>query len=70
MNIWHHAKALPNQYGVNYGISLSIWDYLFKTAYIPKNGRDEKLGFDGDEQFPKTFWQQIIYPLKNKNVHT
>jgi len=63
MHIWHHAKKLPNQYGVNYGISLSIWDYLFKTAYIPKSGRDEKLGFDGDEQFPKTFWQQIIYPI-------
>jgi len=64
MHIWHHAKTLPNQYGVNYGISLSIWDYLFKTAYIPKNGRDEKLGFDGDEQFPKTFLQQVVYPFK------
>lgn len=64
MHIWHHARKLPNKYGVNYGISLSIWDYLFKTAYIPNEGRDEKLGFDGDEQFPKTFWQQVIYPFK------
>jgi sterol desaturase/sphingolipid hydroxylase (fatty acid hydroxylase superfamily) len=64
MHIWHHAKKLPNKYGVNYGISLSIWDYLFKTAYIPNEGRDEKLGFHGDEQFPKTFWQQVIYPFK------
>lgn len=64
MHIWHHAKKLPNKYGVNYGISLSIWDYLFKTAYIPSEGRDEKLGFDGDEQFPKTFWQQVIYPFR------
>jgi len=64
MHIWHHAKTLPNQYGVNYGISLSIWDYLFNTAYIPKDGRDEKLGFDGDEQFPKTFLQQVVYPFK------
>jgi sterol desaturase/sphingolipid hydroxylase (fatty acid hydroxylase superfamily) len=64
MHIWHHARKLPNKYGVNYGISLSIWDYLFKTAYIPNEGRDEKLGFDGDEQFPKKFWQQVIYPFK------
>jgi sterol desaturase/sphingolipid hydroxylase (fatty acid hydroxylase superfamily) len=68
MHIWHHAKKLPNQYGVNYGLSLSIWDYIFGTAYIPKSGRDEKLGFDGDEHFPKTFWKQLIYPLfKPKN---
>lgn len=68
MHIWHHAKKLPNQYGVNYGLSLSIWDYIFGTAYVPKSGRDEKLGFDGDEIFPRTFWKQIIYPLfKPKN---
>ena len=64
MHIWHHAKTLPNKYGVNYGLSLSIWDYMFRTAYIPKNGRDEKLGFAGDEAFPKTFLHQAIYPFK------
>ncbi|PTB90563.1 hypothetical protein C9994_17185, partial [Marivirga lumbricoides] len=26
MHIWHHAKHLPVKHGVNYGISLSIWD--------------------------------------------
>lgn len=64
MHIWHHTKVLPNKYGVNYGISLSIWDYLFGTSYIPRSGRDERLGFEGDEKFPKTFWQQISYPFK------
>ncbi len=64
MHIWHHAKVLPGKYGVNYGISLSIWDYLFKTAYIPRSGRDEKLGFSGDEGFPRSFWKQVIYPFK------
>jgi sterol desaturase/sphingolipid hydroxylase (fatty acid hydroxylase superfamily) len=36
MHIWHHSKEIPNKYGVNFGISLSIWDYLFNTNYIPK----------------------------------
>ena len=33
MDIWYHAKALPvnYSYGVNFGISLSMWDYIFKT---------------------------------------
>lgn len=68
MHIWHHAKELPENHpnGVNFGISLSIWDYIFKTAYIPSSGRDIKLGFDNIKKFPKTFFQQIIYPI-NKN---
>ena len=38
MHIWHHAKDLPNKYGVNFGLSLSLWDYIFDTAYVPKTG--------------------------------
>jgi sterol desaturase/sphingolipid hydroxylase (fatty acid hydroxylase superfamily) len=64
MHIWHHAKELPSgKYGVNYGLSLSLWDYLFGTAWIPKNGRDITLGFEKIESFPKTFFRQILYPF-------
>lgn len=67
MHIWHHAKDLPekHKYGVNYGISLSIWDYIFRTAYIPKNGRDITLGFGGDEGYPEDFLHQMVQPFKN-----
>jgi len=64
MHIWHHAKELPNKYGVNFGLSLSVWDYLFKTAYIPESGKDIELGFDHDETFPQRFLQQITYPWR------
>jgi len=66
MHIWHHAKELPKhvRYGANYGLTLSIWDYLFKTNYIPYNGRDIELGFAGDETFPKDFISQELYPIK------
>lgn len=68
MHIWHHAKNLPKErpYGVNFGISLSIWDYLFRTNYIPHSGRDITLGFDGDEQFPEGFGGQNVYPFTPK----
>ncbi len=66
MHIWHHAENLPKGlYGVNYGLSLSLWDYLFKTAYIPYDGRDEKLGFKDVEKFPQGFFPQLLIPLKN-----
>lgn len=64
MHIWHHSKKLPNKYGVNFGISLSVWDYLFKTNHIPSDGRDIELGFHGEKEFPKDFIQQELYPLK------
>ncbi len=63
MHIWHHAYNLPKerQYGINYGISLAIWDYIFGTAHIPENGRDIKLGFPGVSKFPHSFLGQISY---------
>lgn len=65
MHIWHHVKALPNgeKHGINFGITLSLWDYLFKTNSIPHDGRDIELGFPGDENFPQDFIHQELYPL-------
>ncbi len=65
MHIWHHAKDLPEdkKYGVNFGLTLSIWDYIFKTNYIPYEGRDIKLGFDDDDEYPESFIKQELYPF-------
>lgn len=65
MHIWHHAKEWPksHRFGVNFGLTLSIWDYLFGTDYIPYNGRDIELGFDGLDTFPKTFVAQNLHGL-------
>lgn len=61
MHLYHHAKALPNgRFGVNFGISLSLWDYLFSTSYVPKKNPHLSLGFDGDENFPKDFINQNL----------
>ena len=70
MHIWHHAKKIPEgyKYGVNYGLSLSCWDYLFGTASIPSNGRDIELGFKGEENFPENFAGQVIYGF-GKRAH-
>ena len=62
MHIWHHAYDLPENHknGANFGISLSVWDYIFRTNYIPHSGRDIRLGFEKIEQFPKTFVKQLF----------
>ncbi len=65
MHIWHHAKTLPEgAVGVNYGISLSIWDYLFGTAYEPASGRDIALGFEDVERYPHGFFRQMFKPFR------
>ena len=70
MHIWHHAYNLPEErrYGVNFGLTLAIWDYLFGTAYIPQDGRDIQLGYPGVEKMPETFLGQIFYGFRNKDV--
>ena len=68
MHIWHHSKELPSHLpkGMNFGLTLSIWDYIFKTNYVPYNGKDIELGFNKDEDFPQDFIGQELYPLKFK----
>lgn len=65
MHLYHHAYTIPKgSHGVNFGISLSIWDYIFRTNYIPESGGQIELGFPGDETLPKGFWGQLTYGFK------
>ena len=65
MHLYHHAYTIPKgKNGVNYGISLSVWDYIFKTNYIPEDSGTIEIGFEGDDQFPKDFIGQNTYGFK------
>lgn len=68
MHIWHHAKELPETHkkGANFGLTLSVWDYLFGTNWIPHDGKDIDLGFEDVEQFPEGFLEQQIEPFRRK----
>lgn len=63
MHLYHHAKELPKDrpYGMNYGISLSLWDYIFRTNYIPQSEDGSyELGFPEIEKYPvHSFWKQL-----------
>ena len=68
MHIWHHSYDLPEErrYGINFGLTLALWDYIFGTAYIPHTGRDIRLGFPGIEEFPDNFVTQNLNGVVNK----
>jgi sterol desaturase/sphingolipid hydroxylase (fatty acid hydroxylase superfamily) len=65
MHLYHHSYTLPEgRYGVNFGISLSLWDYIFRTNYIPDDSGTIPLGFPGDENFPSDFIGQNTYGFR------
>ena len=67
MHLYHHAKNTPqSRVGVNFAISLSIWDYVFRTNYVPEDSGNVVLGFKGDEKFPDKFIDQNLYGIFNK----
>lgn len=66
MHLWHHARELPENhpYGFNYGISLSIWDFLFQTHYWPSDDENLPVGLPDEEKFPEDFIGQTTEPFK------
>jgi sterol desaturase/sphingolipid hydroxylase (fatty acid hydroxylase superfamily) len=70
MHIWHHAHDLPpGRSGVNFGLTLSVWDWLFGTVWWPGSGRDVQLGFPGDEAFPRhDLLRQLVWPLSARTA--
>lgn len=64
MHLYHHAYELPEgKFGVNFGISQSLWDYLFKTNYITEDSGEIVLGFKGGEEIPHGFFKQLSFGL-------
>jgi len=63
MHVWHHDVILRGQAGQNFGITLSIWDWLFGTAFMPRHGQPERLGFEGLDRFPRSLLGRIFYPV-------
>lgn len=66
MHLYHHAYHLPDnrRYGMNFALTLSVWDYLFRTAYVPEDGGDIKLGYKGDENMPQRFSKQLTHGFR------
>ncbi|MEM7484302.1 MAG: sterol desaturase family protein [Bacteroidota bacterium] len=65
MHLYHHSYKLPSgKFGVNFGISLSLWDYIFATDHIPEDSGTIQLGFPGDEQVPKSFINQLLHGFR------
>jgi sterol desaturase/sphingolipid hydroxylase (fatty acid hydroxylase superfamily) len=69
-HLWHHDRVLRRAndgapaHGCNFAIVFTCWDWIFGTAYYPKDGSTpERLGFPKDEQFPTSLVGRMFAPF-------
>ena len=62
MHIWHHTHPDCGPPMCNFGINLSVWDWIFGTAHVP-DAPPAKLAFDDIDEFPHTAAGQLLHPL-------
>jgi sterol desaturase/sphingolipid hydroxylase (fatty acid hydroxylase superfamily) len=68
LHAWHHAVEMHGAGGQNFGVTLSIWDWLFGTFYSPKDGHaPAELGFDGLRQYPTGIWARFWRPFARRS---
>lgn len=64
MHVWHHDVEVHGKGGQNFGQVLSVWDWLFGTAYWPHDAEmPERLGFEGIETYPPGVVRRFVHPL-------
>jgi sterol desaturase/sphingolipid hydroxylase (fatty acid hydroxylase superfamily) len=63
MHLWHHDASDEGGTAKNFGIVFSVWDWLFRTAYWPRDREPERIGYPGDEEMPRDVVRQLGFPL-------
>lgn len=61
---WHHDVEMHGRGGQNFGVNLVLWDWLFGTAYWPKDRKAPvAFGFEGQQDYPKDLWGRLWEPF-------
>lgn len=63
MHLWHHDVSDEGGVAKNYGVVLSLWDFVFGTAYWPRERSPERVGYAGDAEMPASLLGQLVWPL-------
>ena len=63
MHLWHHDISTEGGPFKNYGIVFSAWDFLFGTAFWPRDRSPAEIGYPGMEEMPPHFGGQELWPL-------
>ena len=58
---WHHCRD-REAWDRNFAGQLSLWDFIFGTAYLPKGRQAERFGIG--EVLPEGYPAQLLHPFK------
>lgn len=58
---WHHARD-RDAWDRNFAAQLSLWDYLFGTAYLPVDRKADRFGIGNS--LPETYGAQLLHPFR------
>lgn len=61
---WHHSRTIEES-NTNFGQTISIWDWLFGTRFLPRDREPPRdIGIADLPDFPMTWWAQIVAPFR------
>jgi sterol desaturase/sphingolipid hydroxylase (fatty acid hydroxylase superfamily) len=63
MHRWHHADKDTNAYNKNFGTKFAFWDWIFGTAYFPRNEKPKYYGLS-HLNFPKNYFKQLLFAFR------
>lgn len=66
MHLWHHDDSTEGGVAKNFGIVLSLWDWLFRTAYWPRDRPPRRIGYPGDGEMPTDLARQLLFPVTRR----
>ena len=67
MHLWHHDQSTEGGVAKNFGIVFSVWDFLFGTAYWPRERSPMQIGYPGDGEMPRSLPGQLLWPLVRRS---
>jgi sterol desaturase/sphingolipid hydroxylase (fatty acid hydroxylase superfamily) len=67
MHMWHHDASSEGGVAKNFAIMFSLWDWLFRTAYWPRERAPERIGYPRDGEMPTQLWAQFGFPLTKRS---
>jgi sterol desaturase/sphingolipid hydroxylase (fatty acid hydroxylase superfamily) len=70
MHLWHHDVSSEGGAAKNFGIVFSVWDFLFGTAYWPRERSPERLGYPQMEEMPQGLAGQYLWPVARRRRPT
>lgn len=69
MHRWHHSDDSNESHNKNFSTKIAVWDWLFNTAYFPKEKKANTYGLS-DTAYPSNYFKQHIFAFrkfKNKS---